>query len=411
MANQAFSLSEDLMVGAGEVMFKRADDANGWHTLGNCDEMNITVDVTKVEKSSSMNRKRTLMQSVVTAVKPTTTITLTEYNPYNMALGLFGTESITHVDEETVDDFVYTVTSVPGIITLYDADGNRVLNAENIKVEPAASIPAKSSFVSVPSYLGAINTTKYRDDTLVDIAGGKITLDVSKFSGDTDNRLFFAIRSAPTSAGSLVGLVLEYREGILGTPQKITLTSSASITNKFHVDLLSGLAFDIEVSTNDSFTVTPVGSYIEVNVFASSTTYVQGRDYYYDDQTASAGIIKIDKGSAIQVGDNVKVSYTRREADYINVSLADAGAIEGELLYIGDNDTGPNYVIEGWKVKVTPSGDLSGLIGTDFGSFQLSIDFIDDSVRHPDFPFAKITAVKRSTNSEIAKYGTYHPEW
>ena len=29
MANQAFSLSEDLMVGAGEVWFKRSDDANG----------------------------------------------------------------------------------------------------------------------------------------------------------------------------------------------------------------------------------------------------------------------------------------------------------------------------------------------------------------------------------------------
>lgn len=408
MANQAFSLSEDLMVGAGEVMFKRSDDANGWHTLGNCDEMNITVDVTKVEKNSSMNRKRTLMQSVVTAVKPTTTITLTEYNAYNMALGLYGTEAITHVDEKDVVDELYTVASVPGMITLVDADGNRVFNAKNIVIKPESAIPAMASFVSVPSSLGTLATTTNKNDTINDTAGGKLTISAGTYSALTDTRIFMTIKTAPTSSGDLDGMEVEVKEGVAGIAQSFTV-SGTKLTDTF--TLTSGTTITATVTSGDTFTQTSAGATIEAKVEASITTYTKGRDYFYDEQSASAGIIKFNTGSAINAGDKVKVSYHVDEADLLNVSLADAGDIEGEFLYIGDNNSGPNYVIEGFRTKISPSGDLSGLIGTDFGSFQLTIDFLDDSGNHPDYPFARVTATSRSGNTSEAKAGTYHPEW
>lgn len=408
MANQAFSLSEDLMVGAGEVMFKRSDDANGWHTLGNCDEMNITVDVTKVEKNSSLNRKRTLMQSVVTAVKPTTTITLTEYNAYNMALGLYGTEAVTHIDEEDVVDELYTVVSVPGIITLVDADGNRVFNAKNIVIKPESAIPAMASFVSVPSSLGTVATTASKDDTLTDTAGGKLTINAGTYSASTDTRIFMTIKTAPTSTGDLNGMEIEVKEGVAGIAQSFTV-SGTKLTDTF--TLTSGATITATVTTSDTFTKTSAGATIEAKVEASTTTYTKGRDYFYDEQSASAGVIKFNVGSAISAGDKVKVSYHIDEANLINVSLADAGDIEGEFLYIGDNNSGPNYVIEGFRTKISPSGDLSGLIGTDFGSFQLTVDFLDDSEHHPDYPFARVTATSRSGDTSEAKAGTYHPEW
>lgn len=408
MANQAFSLSEDLMVGAGEVMFKRSDDANGWHTLGNCDEMNITVDVTKVEKNSSLNRKRTLMQSVVTAVKPTTTITLTEYNAYNMALGLYGTEAITHIAEKDVVDELYTVASVPGIITLVDADGNRIFNAKNIVIKPESAIPAMASFVSVPSSLGTLATTASKNDTINDIAGGKLTISAGTYSALTDTRIFMTIKTAPTSSGDLDGMEVEVKEGVAGIAQSFTV-SGTKLTDTF--TLTSGATITATVTSGDTFTQTSAGATIEAKVEASTTTYTKGRDYFYDEQSASAGIIKFNTGSAINAGDKVKVSYHVDEADLLNVSLADAGDIEGELLYIGDNNSGPNYVIEGWRVKVSPSGDVSGLIGSDFGSFQLQVDFLDDSEHHSDFPFARVTATSRSGDTSEAKAGTYHPEW
>ena len=408
MANQCSSLSSDLMVGAGEVWFKRSDDANGWHTLGNCDEMNITVDVTKVEKNSSMNRKRTLMQSVVTAVKPTTTITLTEYNAYNMALGLYGTEAVTHIDEKDVVDELYTVVSVPGIITLVDADGNRVFNAKNIIVKPESAIPAMASFVSVPSSLGTVATTASKDDTLTDTAGGKLTINAGTYSAPTDTRIFMTIKTAPTSSGDLNGMEIEVKEGVAGIAQSFTV-SSTKLTDTF--TLTSGATITATVTSSDTFTQTTVGATIEAKVEASTTTYTKGRDFFYDEQSASAGVIKFNVGSAISAGDKVKVSYHIDEANLINVSLADAGDIEGEFLYIGDNNSGPNYTIEGFRTKISPSGDLSGLIGTDFGSFQLTVDFLDDSEHHPDYPFARVTATSRSGDTSEAKAGTYHPEW
>ena len=408
MANQCSSLSSDLMVGAGEVWFKRSDDANGWHTLGNCDEMNITVDVTKVEKNSSMNRKRTLMQSVVTAVKPTTTITLTEYNAYNMALGLYGTEAVTHIDEKDVVDELYTVVSVPGIITLVDADGNRVFNAKNIIVKPESAIPAMASFVSVPSSLGTLATTTNKNDTITDTAGGKLTINAGTYSAPTDTRIFMTIKTAPTSSGDLNGMKIEVKEGVAGIAQSFTV-SSTKLTDTF--TLTSGATITATVTSSDTFTQTTVGATIEAKVEASTAEYTKGRDFFYDEQSASAGVIKFNVGSAISAGDKLKVSYHIDEANLINVSLADAGDIEGEFLYIGDNNSGPNYTIEGWRVKVSPSGELSGLIGTDFGSFQLQVDFLDDSEHHSDFPFARVTATSRSGDASEAKAGTYHPEW
>ena len=396
------------MVGAGEVWFKRSDDANGWHTLGNCDEMNITVDVTKVEKNSSMNRKRTLMQSVVTAVKPTTTITLTEYNAYNMALGLYGTEAVTHIDEKDVVDELYTVVSVPGIITLVDADGNRVFNAKNIIVKPESAIPAMASFVSVPSSLGTLATTTNKNDTITDTAGGKLTINAGTYSAPTDTRIFMTIKTAPTSSGDLNGMKIEVKEGVAGIAQSFTV-SSTKLTDTF--TLTSGATITATVTSSDTFTKTTVGATIEAKVEASTAEYTKGRDFFYDEQSASAGVIKFNVGSAISAGDKLKVSYHIDEANLINVSLADAGDIEGEFLYIGDNNSGPNYTIEGWRVKVSPSGDVSGLIGTDFGSFQLTVDFLDDSEHHSDFPFARVTATSRSGDTSEAKAGTYHPEW
>lgn len=407
MANQAFSLSEDLMVGAGEVLFKRADDTNGWHTLGNCDEMNITVDVTKVEKNSSLNRKRTLMQTVVTAVKPTTTITLTEYNAYNLALGLFGTEAIDHIEARHVVDEVYIVESVPGILTLLDANGNRVYNAKNISVLPDSAIPPMGQFTVVKPPL-SMATTNTVNDTLICDGGGKLVVNCSGYSDSSKSKINIAFRNSTTSVGDLDGLEISFAWGY--NPPETFKVSGSKTTDTF--TLSNGVTVECSVGVGDSINAVFKGGYANsYTVYPGTSSYKNGKDYYVDEQTASAGIIKFNTGSPLKAGDTVKISYDVAEEDIVSVSLADAGAIDGQLLYIGDNDTGPNYVIEGWKVKVTPSGDLSGLIGTDFGSFQLTIDFLDDTANHPDYAFAKVTTTSRAVTSEVTKNGTYHPEW
>ena len=179
MSNQAQSLASDLMVGAGEVWFNRksaSKDSNGFHHLGNVDEFNITVDVTTVEKNSSMNKKRTLMATVTTAVKPSASLTLTEYNPYDLALGLYGEEAITHQEKATLTDEQYTLASVPGIITLTDADGNRYYDVKDIVVKPNGVGSTTATVKTAPSSM------TFTGSTLTDTEGGKIKIDTTAYA-------------------------------------------------------------------------------------------------------------------------------------------------------------------------------------------------------------------------------------
>ena len=403
MSNQAQSLASDLLVGAGEVWFNRksvSKDSNGFHHLGNVDEFNITVDVTTVEKNSSMNKKRTLMATVTTAVKPSATLTLTEYNTYDLALGLYGEEAITHQAEVRLTDEPYTVASVPGIITLADKDGNRYYDVKDVVIKYKDPAPASAEVKTAPSS-GTVNT-----DTFTDNSGGKIKFDVGTYTNPDDERLFFKITDANKANGNLDGLKITFKEGVAGAEQKYI--ASAGTTASFV--LASGAKAEITVTGTDSFTAFGGSAMAEVEIKASKSVYTKGVDYTYSEQDARAGIVRFLPTSAIKAGATVMVSAHIPERTFSNVSLGDAGDIEGELLFVGDANIGINYTIEGWKVKVKPDGDLSGLISSDFGSYQLTVDFLDDSEHHPDFPYAKVTAIERVSGADNGK-GEYLPEW
>ena len=402
MSNQSQSLASDLMVGAGEVWFNRksaSKDSNGFHHLGNVDEFNITVDVTTVEKNSSMNKKRTLMATVTTAVKPSASLTLTEYNPYDLALGLYGEEAITKQENATLTDESYTLASVPGIITLTDKDGNRYYDVKDIVVKPVGAGKATAKVKTVP------NGT-FTSDTFTDNKGGKIKFDVSAYSAGTDERLFFSIDTANTANGDIAGLVINFKEGLTGAAQKYTATTGTTET----FTLASGAKAVITLTSGDSFTAFSSGVMGEVEIVAPKTAYVKGVDYDCSEQDARAGIIRFLPNGSLNTGDTVLVSASVPERTFSNVSLGDAGDIEGELLFVGDANVGINYTIEGWKVKVQPDGDLSGIISSDFGSYKLKVDFLDDSEHHPQFPYAKVTAIERVSDAQSGK-GEYLPEW
>ena len=406
MANQAFSLSEDLLVGAGEIWFSRDGDNYGLHHLGNCEEMSFTVDVTKQEKNSSMNKKRTLMNSVTTAVKPKVTITLDEYNSFNLALGLYGNEYVSSQSAKTVVDEEYTVTGVPSVIRVKDADGNGYYEITDVAVKPHATVPAVASFVSVASSLGALSTVTKPNDTYTDVKGGKIKIEAGTFAGTEDERIFFNVKTAPTAAGSVAGLVLDVKEGVVGVTQEFTATTGASET----FTTTGGIKFTVTLGTSDTLTVFPAGTLGEAKVVAAMTAYVNGKDYVCSTQDLQAGIIRIKETSGMAKGDIVKVSYKVPERQSVDVSIGDAGDIVGSLLYTSDNNSGPNTVIECWRVKISPDGDFSGIISDNFGTFKITGDLLDASDSHPDYPYAKVTTIGRTGSTNTTK-GTYDPKW
>ena len=409
MSNQAFSRSDDLMVGAGVLYFQRSDDPNGYHHLGNVDEFTINNNIETIEKNSSMDRKRKLMASVVTSVSPTGSLTMTEYNPYDLALGLFGREGVLNQAGRTVTAEAYTVPSVPGIITVIDADGNRCMDISDVVLAPATSTPVGFTFNS-----GATGSV------FTDTEGGTLTLNPASASPTDDTTVYISL-SAPTTpvTGDLDGYTFYAKEGALGSVQTQAFTTTQ--TSAYTWTLTSGATITIDPSASTSVNgpFSSTGSYVTVDPLISNltalltpavTTYKEGRDYVIDEQELRAGVIKIKSGGLITAGNTVLVSCTVPEKQYITVSGADAGEIEGKLLFIGDPNIGGQYNIEGWKVKVTPDGDLTGLIGTDFGTYTLQIRFLADSENHPDCEYYRATLINRASGNN-SKNGTYDPDY
>ena len=394
MANQAFSESADLMVGAGELYFKRKDDNNGLHHLGNVEEFNITTDVTTVEKNSSMNRKRELMASVVTAVAPSGSMTMTEYNPYNMALGLFGAENVHKQEAKSMVDERYIVPSVPGIIELKDADGNRLYNADNIVVSLATAIPSK------------IGNTP----TMPNVASGSsvsvVGLPASSMVKDTD--LYVAITKASNAVGDVDGLKITWREGISGSDNVITVSGSGATTTEALGS--TGISVTITLDSADDMSgavVTSPISGMKIECIASKSDLKRDVDYVVEEQSSRAGFIKIPEGSVLNRNDEILISADIPESDFVTVSGGNAGEIEGELVFIGDPNQGDIYNLEAWKVKIQPDGDLTGLIGSDFGNFNLNVKFLADYKNHRQYPYYKLTKVG-SGGTDVAQ-GVYDP--
>lgn len=395
MANQAFSESADLMVGAGELYFKRKDDNNGLHHLGNVEEFNITTDVTTVEKNSSMNRKRELMASVVTAVAPSGTMTMNEYNPYNMALGLFGAENVHRQTASTMTNERYVVPSVPGIIELKDADGNRLYNVDNILASLATAIPSYIRNTPVMPNLAS--------GTTVAVTG----LPAASMTADTD--LYVAITGASTTAGDVAGLEITWREGLSGTDNVITVSATGATTTEALGTTGISVTITLDPADDMSGTVatTPISG-MKIECIAARSTLKRDVDYVVEEQSSRAGFIKIPEGSVLNRNDAILISADIPEADYVTVSGGNAGEIEGELVFIGDPNQGDIYNLEAWNVKIQPDGDLTGLIGSDFGSFQLNVKFLADYKNHRQYPYYKLTKVGSASGTEVAQ-GVYDP--
>ena len=393
LSNQAFSESEDLMLGSGVLYFLRDDDNNkSLHHLGNVEEFTLTTDVTTVEKRSSMNHRRALMASVVTETNPTATITMDEYNPYNLALGLFGTEGVHKQEKVEIKNQPITVTSVPGIIELKDEKGNRYYNVHNVTVSPSAITPASATFTG-----GAMSTT--------DPANGQIAL-TGAYTGSTDETIYIEIKTPCTTAGTdLLGLSFDWYEGLLGTHHTEVLTGGA--TTETVALGATGLSVTFTISGTDNYTAHTLS---QIVCKAATSGFTEGVEYTLEEQNLQAGLIAINDTDKIKVGDTVLVSATVDEDNFITVSGADAGRINGELLFVGDPSHGNRYALEGWKVTVQPNGDLGGLIsdGSDFGNFQLTINFLSDYKNHPDCEYYKLTKTGVSSDTNIKK-GVYDP--
>lgn len=124
-----------------------------------------------------------------------------------------------------------------------------------------------------------------------------------------------------------------------------------------------------------------------VVVSEASTPLVLGTDY---ELNAEFGLVRPLVGGALADGDTMEVVYSRPQLTIAQLRIAQIASPTVHVLYVADDANadaaGAKDRLEVWKANLAPDGELN-LIGDDYGSYQLSMAVIDDSVNHPDDPF------------------------
>ena len=72
-----------------------------------------------------------------------------------------------------------------------------------------------------------------------------------------------------------------------------------------------------------------------------------------------------------------------------------SGDLIGMLDFVGTSDVGPRYHYQGWKVKLSPTGNLA-FIGDEIGRFGFEFEAESDISGHPKSPYGLLTLIGES---------------
>ena len=394
MSNQAFSNYEDLLLGSGELFISFSNDSTkNWKHLGNAEEFVISTSFEDIDKRSSMNHKRELQDRNITQMDVTAYAVLNEFDPKNLATALFGEAEYKYQLGRVFTDVSYTATTVPGIVTVIGPDNKRYYGIRDVVVKPSNPLP-EGVYWADANKLGEIDSyTNYNDTFIAYAMGGTITIDQNGVAIPNRFDIYVCISKSPDAVGDLYGMEAIIKETNSGSVLYKTFTGSALSET---ITLASGIKITFAVTGTSTFTAMGLAAESGIKAVAlnSSIEYKEGEDYYTDEQSCRAGIIKIPEGSRIRPNDPLSVSCVVPDRKLAIVSGGTKDECECELLFVPDANVGPNYVLEAWKVQVEPEGDMTGLITSgDFGSYRLNFTFLTDYENHPGSPYYTMTLV------------------
>lgn len=354
----------DLMIGAGKVYFRRWDEKTGRPVMrrhiGNATTVNITANVEKIQKYSSMDAAKELYAEAVKSIGYKLTVAMDEYNPFNLALALYGEEGITVQEEKSITGEIYEVMPGSPLQVPYD-------NITNVKIDPVLKLPSKIYPATMFAAAGMAPGT------------GQV-ISSGTYTG-TDNESYYVTITTPNSvSGTVTDAEFTWKKGILGTESApVTVTGTAQVLDEgVMVALTAGSA----VGGQDY----EAGDIYEIQVKAAMSSYTPGVDFILDETQLRGGIIPIPDSTSIPEGSKVLLSYDVPEAKYPNIYGGTVKTIEGDFVFIGDPSVGRPYKLEVWHAVITPTSEV-GLITDEWGSMTIEASILADRRNHPDHPF------------------------
>lgn len=366
MANKSGSRAEDLMLGAGAVYFERLDDneqSMGIHPCGNVDSFNLTTEVTTITKNSSMSSARELMAEETTQVAARITMAFTEYDPVNLSLGLYGKTGVETQVEKDVENELHVIS--PDFVLKLP-----YYNISDVEITPQTPAEAGVGAATMQTSNGSTGTVT---------TGGSYT-------GAATTDYYIRITAANSAAGDIAGCKFQWAKGSIAGIYSADIDADGTAQ-----EIEEGITVQLIVTAGQSFTANEIYKFTAT---AASSAYVEGVDFHVYEVEARAGIIIIPPTSSIAEDTPVYVSYHVPAGQFPKIMGATAGSIKGRLLFLGDPNRGPCYNGEFWKCSLKPDGDLSGLIGTEFGTYNIQATCMSDRQNHPTEPFYKLVKVK-----------------
>lgn len=372
-ANKSGSNADDLYVGAGKwYTYPWVDGVpqrDNLTMIGDVGEATLSTDITSIEHRSSMDKYREVMASVNTEVTQKLALTLYEFDPVNLAMGLYGKEGIVEQAEATLSK-KYTV-SPDSNIRLMDDDGNSYMNVDTVAISLGNPTPAEIG--------AATGSTSNTSDGTVTSSGS--------YTGKTDTTYYIQIKSSCTVPGTIDGCTFVWGKGdSIATALQGAVAIDADGTEQ---SLDEGVYVKFEVTGTQDF---KAGDTFTIKATSASGDFVIDKDFLVNEVDSRAGIINIPKGSSIPENTEVIVSFHVPKMKAPKIIGGTVDKIVKGLVFIGDPNLGPCYNMEAWKVAIKPNGD-TGLIGTDFGSFQLECTLMSDRANHPKEPLYTMAKV------------------
>ncbi len=122
---------------------------------------------------------------------------------------------------------------------------------------------------------------------------------------------------------------------------------------------------------------------------ASSPTkrYTAGTDYDVD---INAGLLRASSDGTITTTAYIFCDYALIEKETIK-ALTNTSC-SGQLLFIGDPDTGPKWRIDIWTAELTVSSAV-GFISDDITPISMKMDILADETNHPSEPFFRAVRI------------------
>ena len=163
--------------------------------------------------------------------------------------------------------------------------------------------------------------------------------------------------------------------------------AATGITNEPYPDVRQGTYIKLaKRGPISAVTVEPLGG---------GTAFTVTTDYVIED--ASIPLIYIVPGGGIADGADIQVDYTPTAitgAGLETVRGATTPVIEGSLLYVPDNASGPKWQLEVWKLSLKSEAILAMIHPpgtTEFAEAELVGTVLSDATAHPSEPYFLLT--------------------